>query len=437
MGQAISTGLAVFAAHHRVSTADDQLTVWRYAVPVSFENEVGVAALDLESDCTPQADNINLLFAQMRLGLTAALALYVARARTESAHAVLEASRDLSRTLDPDRVIADALDRAMGLADAATGSVMLLDADGLRLEMRTARGLPNRVSRSTTLAMGEGIAGWVAASGQPLLVEDLPGTASRGQRHGVRSAVSVPIGDEDGLLGVLNVGSRSYPARFTENHLEALEAIGKQTAIALRNAWAVTAAGEMFFDTLKALALALETKDPYASGGTERMLELSTALGKALHLPEPDQRAIEIAAMLHDLGMGAMGDGVASTARPLSTVERGLLKMHPVIAADVLDQAPALKAVVPIVYHHHEHYDGTGYTGGLAGETIPLGSRMLSVVDAYVAMTSDRPYRQALTPQKALEELREKAGSQFDPDVVEVFASIVDREGRNVNDRSL
>jgi HD-GYP domain-containing protein (c-di-GMP phosphodiesterase class II) len=98
--------------------------------------------------------------------------------------------------------------------------------------------------------------------------------------------------------------------------------------------------------------------------------------------------------------------------------------MHPVIAAEILEQAPALREVAPIVYHHHEHYDGAGYVNGLSGAEIPLGARILAVADAYVAMTSMRPYRQAMSHEAAVAELRANAGTQFDPHVVEALVDV-------------
>lgn len=147
-------------------------------------------------------------------------------------------------------------------------------------------------------------------------------------------------------------------------------------------------------------------------------------------MPEKDRNAVRVAALLHDVGMAAAGDVVAVTDRPLSTVEWGMVKVHPVIAADVLEQAPALREAIPIVYHHHERYDGGGYVVGLAADTIPLGARVLAVADAYVAMTSDRPYRAALGAQAALREMRANAGTQFDPDVVAALENLVGDSSR-------
>lgn len=296
--------------------------------------------------------------------------------------------------------------------------------------MVASRGLPADVARATTVAAGEGIAGLVLSTRKPLVVEDLPGRMTGTRRHGVRTAVCVPIADEDGTLGVLNVGCKTFAARLSDHTLSTLEALGTLGAVALRNARAATVTSDLYFDTLKTLALALETKDPFAHGGTERVVSCATALGVAMGLDEEETRSLEIAALLHDIGMIATGDSTGVRQRPLTTVEWGLLKMHPVIAAELLEQAPSLKEVAPIVYHHHEHYDGGGYGAGLSGNEIPLPARILAVADAYVAMTSDRPYHKAMGHESALAEMRDKAGTQFDPHVVAALSDLVNAESK-------
>ena len=145
-------------------------------------------------------------------------------------------------------------------------------------------------------------------------------------------------------------------------------------------------------------------------------------------LDEAETRALETAALLHDIGMIATGDASGVRKRPLTTVEWGLLKMHPVVAAELLQQAPTLRDVAPIVYHHHEHYDGTGYAAGVSGEDIPLAARILSVADAFIAMTSDRPYRRSMTVSDALAEMDEEAGAQFDPHVVAALHDVLEAD---------
>lgn len=429
LGKAVTDGSAVLAPLARVHSASAERTIWRFALPLTPGQARGVAAVDISVESDPDGMQLARLTAPLRAALSGSLALHVARAETEMAAALIEVARELSRRLDPDQVLETALSTAMRISEAATGSIMLTNAATGRLEIVRAEGLPAEVVRNTSLGQGEGIAGWVLATGQPLLIEDLPARPKAGRRHGVRSAVSVPIADADGTLGVINVGSRGFPARFTESHMRVLETLGKQTAIALRNANAVASSRELYFDTLKALALALETKDPYSRGGTERVLSYATAIGDVFGLKDDQQEALRIAALLHDIGMAATGEPVGLLKRPLSTVEHGLLKLHPQIAAEILQELPALREVVPIVYHHHEWFDGQGYGGGMAGESIPLGARILAVADAYVAMTSDRSYRPAMSQTQAIAELRDKAGTQFDPGVVAALKDLLTARG--------
>ncbi|MDZ4065225.1 MAG: GAF domain-containing protein, partial [Coriobacteriia bacterium] len=252
LGRSLAGGTAILEPHARLSSADREDTLWRYAVPIGYDSLRGVAALDFASTSPPDSAALNDIVAGFRPTLSGAIALYVADIRGHAARALLDAARALSRNLDPDQVVETALDTAMTSTRAATGSIMLLDATAGHLKIVAARGLPEEVVSTTEVAVGEGIAGWVAASNQPLLVEDLPGKKGRTDRHGVRSAVSVPIADEDGLLGVLNVGSRDFPARFTRAHLDILETLGRLTAVTLRNARAMSSAGDLYFDTLKA-----------------------------------------------------------------------------------------------------------------------------------------------------------------------------------------
>lgn len=435
LSRAVTEDTARLAPVVRLRDPSTSTTLWRFALPLSAGGSRGAAAVDFRGASQPDLEPLIEVTAQLRGSLAGALALHVAAGEAATARTLLDAVRELSRRLDPDDVVRATLRRAVQLSHAATASVMLIDPDTGRLRIAAAEGLPAEVVRSATVGEGEGIAGWVLSSGQPLLVEDLPGRPKPGRSHGVRSAVSVPIADQDGILGVLNVGSDAFPARFTSTHMEALEALARQSAVALRNARAVSSARDLYFATLRALALAMETKDPYARGGTARVARVTAALAGRLGLDEDQSQALEVASLLHDMGMGVAGDSLAMSSRPLTTVERGLIKMHPVVAAEILKEVPALSHVAPIVYHHHERYDGNGYVGGVAAEEIPLGARVLAVADSFVAMTSARPYRGAMSVDEALAELEAHAGTQFDPHVVRVFTELVRTEPGLVADR--
>jgi HD-GYP domain-containing protein (c-di-GMP phosphodiesterase class II) len=430
LGKAATTGAAVLEQEAKISSPTAENTVWRYAVPLKAGEARGVAAVDVVAD-EPDRAALMTAFSALHASLSGSLALHVARTESAAARTLLETVRDLARLVDSQSVVELLLERALALAGAQTGSVMLLGEDGT-LTIVAAKGLPRDVVRETRVSEGEGIAGWVLATRQSLVVEDLYNKGARARRHGVRSAVAVPIADDDGVVGVLNVGSRSFQARFSQSHRSALEALGRIGAVALRNAWALEASRTLYFDTLRALALALETKDPYSRGTTDRVLEIATALGEELHLEEREQQGLRVAALLHDVGMSTIGDAAVAENRPLTTVEWGMVQMHPVIASDVLAQAPALADAVPIVYHHHEHFDGNGYVLGIAGDHIPLGARVLAVSDAFVALTSQRPYRPAVSQADALAEIEDKSGSQFDPRAVDALKRYLGRNPQGV-----
>lgn len=425
LGTALAERTAQIGPLESATRGSSHSRVWRYAVPLSGSDLRGVAAVDFEGDSEPDRATLTSVSAALRASLTGALALHVARAEAETARILVKACSQLARILDPDDVLRAALDRAMELDSAQSGSIMILDSQTRKMHIAVAHGLPEDIVENTSIAEGDGIAGWVLASKQPLVIEDLTEAGIRSRRHGIRSAVCVPLADEQGMVGVLNVGCTSFHARISRAHLRTLEALGRSIVVALRSSWKSDGAQDLYFGTLKALALALEARDPYSRGSVGRILELVEALGTYFGVSEDEAKALRIAAMLHDVGMSAAGASAPAGDGPLSTVEWGMLKMHPIIAAEIMSQAPALNSVIPLVYHHHEHYDGSGYVSGLAGTQIPRGARILSVVDAYVAMTSGRPYRQTFTHEQALDEITRLAGTQFDPTVVRAFTDVV------------
>lgn len=430
IGRAVTSGTAVFDSlpsptagppSERGWTAE----AWRFAVPVSTHATRGVAVVDLEGP-DPDRETLAGVVSCLRSALSAALAIHVSDNEAAAASALVEAAAEIVRLVDPQAIIETSLDRALSVAHAQTGSVMLADSDGI-LRIRAARGLPPEVVTDSAVRSGDGIAGVVWASGAPLVIEDLAPDGARGRRHGIRSAVSVPIASGEEVYGVLNVGNADFPPTLSSRRVATVQALGSCVAIALRNARALAEQGDLYLETVRALALAVESADPYSRGAAERTYALSLSLGAEIGLAATDLGALGVASLLHDIGMSVAGDSNAAGTGPLTTVEHGAIKLHPAIAAEALGQSEALRAAVPLVYHHHERFDGTGYVLGLAGTEIPLGARVLAVADAFVSMTSPRPYRCALTEEEAYAELEANAGTQFDPDVVSAFTRLTER----------
>jgi HD-GYP domain-containing protein (c-di-GMP phosphodiesterase class II) len=184
-------------------------------------------------------------------------------------------------------------------------------------------------------------------------------------------------------------------------------------------------AEETFSQTLGVLADTLELRDPYTAGHSRRVAEYSQELGRALLLTKREIDIIGHAAMLHDLGKIGIPDSVLLSPSRLDERERTIITRHPVLGAQIIGGIASMEDVVPCVLHHHERIDGTGYPGHLVADAIPIGARVIAVADTFDAMTTDRPYRRALTVEVAVEELRRIAGTQLDPNIVRVFIEIV------------
>jgi len=182
-------------------------------------------------------------------------------------------------------------------------------------------------------------------------------------------------------------------------------------------------------DTVAALAAALAAKDPATASHTERCSWYAARLAEELGLGERDTSIVRLSSLLHDVGKLAVPDDVLFKPGPLDDHEWTLMRQHPLTALHILGQIRSIADATPAILHHHEHFDGSGYPDGLAGDAIPIASRILLVTDAFDAMTTDRPYRRAMPLETAVEELKRNAGSQFDPVVVAAFMRILERDG--------
>ncbi|MGH7325021.1 MAG: HD-GYP domain-containing protein [Candidatus Rokuibacteriota bacterium] len=173
--------------------------------------------------------------------------------------------------------------------------------------------------------------------------------------------------------------------------------------------------------SLMGLANALETKDPYTRGHSERVGACSRSLAAALALGALEVEAIAQAGLLHDLGKIGVPEAVLGKRGPLTEDEWSLMRRHPVLGAQIVAPFEFLAAAAPLIRHHHERWDGSGYPDGLIGEAIPLGARIIAVADVYDALTSDRPYRVALDHPQAVEALAAEAGRTLDALAVAAF----------------
>ena len=185
---------------------------------------------------------------------------------------------------------------------------------------------------------------------------------------------------------------------------------------------------KVYLDTIRALAAAIDAKDPYTKGHSERVAETSVALAQELNLSDRDIEDIEYTALLHDIGKIGIADKILGKKGSLTNQEYEKIKEHTIMGANIIEPVDFLKNSYEAIYHHHERYDGKGYPDGVKSKDIPVFSRIIAVADAYDAMNSDRPYRKKLNKDKILKELTDQSGKQFDPEVVEALISVLDRE---------
>jgi len=180
-----------------------------------------------------------------------------------------------------------------------------------------------------------------------------------------------------------------------------------------------------FLQVLTILTKLIEMKDSYTEGHSEQVSLWSEIISRKLGLSQKEQEEIKLAAKLHDIGKIGIPDRILKKPAKLSKEEYAEVRKHSSLGADLFSNIDSLKKISKIIKHHHEWYNGKGYPDGLRGEEIPVGSRIINVADAYQAMTSNRPYRKAFSREKAIDELKRCAGTQFDPEIVRIFIEIL------------
>ena len=265
-----------------------------------------------------------------------------------------------------------------------------------------------------------GVMGRVARTGLPAVVSDTssdPDYLVRDRDSDPRSELAVPIRIDGRVWGVLNLEELPIDA-FEPSDATLLRTVANQLGVALHRIGIYSELERAFVTTLTVLGAAMEVRDAYTALHEEEVAELAASIAGQLGLDPAQQRAIRYAALTHDIGKLSVPNEILHKPGPLDDAEWEIMRRHTIVGAEMLARIPFFQDAVEVVRGHHERWDGAGYPDGLAGGAIPVGARILCVCDSYNAMITNRPYRAAMTPQAALDELRRCTGSQFDPEVV-------------------
>ena len=318
------------------------------------------------------------------------------------------------------------------LLNAKRVSLMLLDKSRSELFIKMSFGIEEWVVENTRVKVGQGIAGMVVERGEPLLIANIEENdiyiAPNSPQYDTVSLVSVPLRVNDVVVGVINVNNKTNGHPFDRDDLNLLMSFSERISRALERVRVVDDSHTFLQDTIDAFKRMLETQTQ--TKVIEQAIDHSVKIARKMGLPEKDVSVIQYVASVHDIGMTEISDEILNKALHLSTEERQQIQRHPERGAELIRPLEFVEAVSNIILYHHEHWDGSGYPMGLKGEEIPVGARILSVIDAFQSMTLGRPYRSRKTNESALEELIEHAGTQFDRDVVEAFVAVLKEDGK-------
>ncbi len=318
------------------------------------------------------------------------------------------------------------------LLQARIVSLMLLDRTRSELFIKMSYGLDEWVVRNTRVKLGEGIAGRVAESGVPLFIDNIEEndvySCPNNPQYDTVSLLSVPLVVNDVVVGVINVNNKADGRPFTRDDLNLLMSFSERISRALERVRVVEDSHSYLQDTIEAFRRMIDAKSRLRM--IEAAVDLAVKTSRRMGLSEKDVSVIQYVASVHDIGMTEISDEILNKTLNLTEAEREAIQKHPERGAELIRPLEFVEQVSNIILYHHERVDGTGYPMGLRGEQIPVGARVIAVIDAFQAMTMGRPYRARASALEAAEELVRCAGTQFDPDVVDAFLVVLREDGR-------
>ncbi len=237
--------------------------------------------------------------------------------------------------------------------------------------------------------------------------------------------LAVPMCHNNDLLGWLGMLSSNMDEIFRQSELNLLSSMAEQITVVIANSELYMEMERFVINVVKSLVHAIEAKDYYTRGHSERVNRYCMAMADRLSMEKEERESLHWASMLHDVGKIGIPEIILNKPQSLDDEEYGLVKSHPQKGYDILKPIEQIAGSLPGILHHHERYDGKGYPKGLKGDKIPLIARIIAVADMFDALTSDRAYRDAIPPRQAVETMKKVSGRQLDPDLLELFRMVL------------
>ena len=352
--------------------------------------------------------------------------------RITEANTLYEVARSINSTLRVREVLALIAQHAVEVMGARACSIRLLDRKAGELELAAQYGLSEEYAAKGPVSLAGSGLDKAALEGQAIAIADAR-TDPRFQypeaaeREGIVSVLTAPLRSKDAPLGVIRIyGSR--PGRYRPRDVALLEGFAGQAAMAIENAELYEDIRRNYYETVRALTIAIEAKDSATYSHSERVTDLATRLAQAMGMSDEETELLRFGSILHDIGKIGVAEGVLD-AREGPEETQVFYRMHPLIGRSILQPITFMSTVLPVVVSHHEHWDGTGFPSGLKGAEIPRLARIVAVADAYERLINPDPGsgHLGLSPKEAMDQVLSQAGTRFDPEVVAAFRRMVVR----------
>jgi len=367
---------------------------------------------------------------ELRLSVEDALAknrVLKENVRLKALMPLYESSRAFYHEMSLDRLTQTITEQLAKSIGADQVSVLLADQTAEAPTFQD-QALPAQAGGSLISPVSSELLEWVAKTQEPLTVREggisnLPPEISGIPRPG--AVMYLPLLASGSLVGILRVKKAGTDQQFADGEIEMLSIQASQAAIAIHNALLLRDVENGYLDALAALANALEARDTETRGHTERLSCNSVLIANQMALTANDVESARVGALLHDIGKIGVPDNILRKPGKLTSEEFSVIKQHPIIGDRILAPIPQLQKARAVVLGHHERFDGTGYPYGLTGDDIPISARIVTVADAFDAVTETRVYHAGEGPVRALEELQRGRGTHFDPKVVDAFFEVL------------